>query len=62
MGLKDSAVTEAMKRRYGDGGEGNRESREREEERRGRGRLRWKENRGDGESTDGKMEIRKKQR
>lgn len=40
MGLEDAAVMEAMKRRYGDGGEGMKERREGEEERRRRGRLR----------------------
>lgn len=41
MGLEDAAVMEAMKRRYGDGGEGMKERQgEGEEERRRRGRLR----------------------
>lgn len=57
MGLEGSAVMEAMERRYGDGGEG----RMREEcgKERKKGRLRWKENREDGESKKGKMEIRR---
>lgn len=57
MGLEDSAVMEAMKRRYGDGGEGR--MREEHGRERKKGRLRWKENREDGESMNGEMEIRR---
>lgn len=56
MGLEDSAVMEAMTRRYGDGGEGRMRESGRE---RKKGRLRWKKNREDGEGMNGKMEIRR---
>ena len=56
MGLEDSAVMEAMNRKYGDGGEGRMRESGRE---RKKGRLRWKKNREDGEGMNGKMEIRR---